>query len=87
MAGRRPNVGRRDRIMRAIVTPFAIAGALWLYNSVPPEPLNLVAIGLLSAVAFVCGTGAITGTCGVYAVVGIDTCSCEVEYSGGDTWG
>jgi hypothetical protein len=87
MTGRKTNVGRRDRIARGILAPILLLGALWLYYSVPRGPLTVAAMGGLGLLVFVLATGAITGTCGVYAMLGIDTCSCEVEYSGGDTWG
>lgn len=87
MAGREQNVGRRDRIARAILTPIAVLTVLWLYYSVPRQPATLAVMGGLVVLAFVLGTGAITGTCGVYAAIGIDTCTCEAEYQGGDAWG
>lgn len=87
MAGRDQNVGRRDRIVRAAATPVVVAIAAWLYTTGPREPFTLTAVGGLAVLAFVLGTGAVTGTCGVYAVLGIDTCRCESEYAGGNTWG
>jgi len=87
MSGRKPNVGRRDRIVRALLTPIVLGVAVWLYTSVPQSPLTLVAMGGLGLVAMVFGSGALTGTCGVYAVLGIDTCRCEGDYAGGNMWG
>jgi hypothetical protein len=87
MSGRKTNVGRRDRIARALLTPVALGAIAWLYTSIPQSTTTLAAIGGLSLVAIVLGTGALTGTCGVYAALGIDTCSCEGEYAGGNTWG
>ena len=87
MAGRKLNVGRRDRIARAILTPVVLVGVFWLYNSAHRDPLTLAGIGVLAMVALILGAGALTGTCGVYAALGIDTCHCEDEYSGGNTWG
>jgi len=87
MAGRQQNVGRRDRIARALLTPVGIATILWLYYSVPRGPATLAAMAGVLIVVLVLGVGAITGTCGVYAAFGIDTCSCESEYAGGNTWG
>ncbi len=87
MSGRTQNVSRRDRGIRAILTPIAIVGVLWLYYSVPHDLPALVAMGGLGMLAFILGVSAITGTCGIYTTLGIDTCRCEDEYSGGNTWG
>lgn len=87
MAGRKQNVGRRDRIVRAILTPIILLSAFWLYNSVPHNPVIIAVVAGAVVFAFISGTGAITGTCGVYAALGIDTCRCEGEYAGGNTWG
>jgi hypothetical protein len=87
MAGRKQNVGRRDRIARGVLAPIAAAVALWLYYSMPREPLTLAVTGGLAVLVLILGAGAVTGTCGVYAALGIDTCRCEDEYAGGGTWG
>lgn len=87
MSGRKMNVGRRDRIARAVLTPVALGVMVWLYVSVPRTPTTLAGIGVLGLVAMILGTGALTGTCGVYAALGIDTCSCEDGYAGGSVWG
>lgn len=87
MTGRKPNVGRRDRIARGILTPVVFGVVGWLYLSVPHEPLALAAMGALLILALILISGAITGTCGVYALLGVDTCSCEPEYAGGNKWG
>ena len=87
MSGRKLNVGRRDRIVRALLTPVALGAIVWLYTSVPQSSLTLAAMGALGFIALILGSGALTGTCGVYAALGIDTCSCEAEYAGGNTWG
>ncbi|WP_280585114.1 DUF2892 domain-containing protein [Halorubrum sp. Boch-26] len=87
MAGRNQNVGRRDRIARAVLTPVTVAATLWLYYSVPRNPLTLAVMGGLVFLALALGIGAVTGTCGIYAALGVDTCRCEDEYTGGSTWG
>lgn len=87
MSGRKPNVGRRDRIVRSLLTPVALGAIVWLYTSVPQSSLTVAAMGGLGLVTIVLGIGALTGTCGVYAALGIDTCSCEADYAGGNTWG
>jgi len=87
MSGRKTNVGRGDRIVRALLTPVTLGAIVWLYTSVPQSLLTLAAMGALGFVALVLGSGALTGTCGVYAALGIDTCRCEPEYAGGNTWG
>lgn len=87
MGGRTQNVGRRDRMARALLTPIALGTMVWLYTSVPREPLTLAAIAGLGVLAFIFATGALTGTCGVYAALGVDTCTCEADYEGGGIWG
>jgi len=87
MSGRKPNVGRRDRIVRALLTPIALGAIAWLYTSFPQSSLTLAAMGGLGLVAMILGVGALTGTCGVYAALGIDTCSCEADYAAGSVWG
>jgi len=88
MSGRKTNVGRRDRIARALLTPVALGAIAWLYTSVPQSSLTLAAMGRLGLVALILGSGALTGTCGVYAALGINTCrQCAAEYAGGNTWG
>lgn len=90
MSGRESNVGRRDRIARGVLTPVALGIAGWLYLSVPRDAVTLAAIGAFGVLAFIFVTGALTGTCGVYAALGIDTCSddeCEADYEGGSVWG
>lgn len=87
MSGRKPNVGRRDRMVRAMLTPMSLGVIVWLYTSVPRSSLTLAAMGGLGLIALVLGTGALTGTCGVYAALGIDTCRCQGEYAGGNVWG
>lgn len=87
MTGRKTNVGPRDRKARAILTPVTVVIALWVFYSLPREPFTLAVAGGLGVLAFILGTGAITGTCGVYAAFGIDTCSCEADYAGGNIWG
>lgn len=87
MSGRQPNVGRRDRIVRALLTPITVGTAVWLYASVPTEPLSLAAIAVLSVLAFIFSVSALTGTCGIYAALGIDTCQCGADYGGGSMWG
>mgnify|MGYP000229245510 CR=1 FL=1 len=88
MSGRKTNVGRRDRIARVLLTPIALGAILWLYTSVPQSSTTLAAMGGLGLLVFIFVTSALTGTCGIYAALGIDTCrQCEAEYAGGDTWG
>jgi hypothetical protein len=87
MNGRKTNVGRRDRVVRALLTPIALGAILWLYTSVPQSSMTLAAMGGLGLLVFIFVTSALTGTCGIYAVFGIDTCNCEAEYAGGDAWG
>lgn len=87
MSGRKPNVGRRDRIVRALLTPFALGAIVWLYTSVPQSSQTLAVMGGLGLVVMIFAISALTGTCGIYAALGIDTCRCEGEYAGGNTWG
>jgi len=87
VTGRTQNVGRHDRIARGILTPVVLAVAVWLYYLAPGEPFALAIIGGLLVIALVLVSGAVTGTCGVYAALGFDTCSCEPEFAGGNRWG
>jgi len=87
MTGRKTNVGRRDRIARAVLTPVPLGIMFYLYFMIPHEPLTLAAMAVFGLLALILGSGAVTGTCGVYAALGIDTCKCEGEYAGGNTWG
>jgi len=88
MAERKNNVGRTDRIIRALLTPIVFASAVWVYYSLPPEPLTWALIGLFGFLTLAFGVGAINGTCGLYAPFGINTCKdCEADYEGGDSWG
>ena len=87
MSGRKPNVGRRDRIARGVLTPVVLGIAGWLYVSLPRDTVTLAAIGALGVLAFIFVTSALTGTCGIYAALGIDTCKCEADYEAGSVWG
>jgi len=87
MSGRTQNVGRRDRIVRGILTPVVIGAAAWLYFMVPNEPLTLAITGVLALLGFIFGSSALTGSCGLYAALGIDTCNCAPEYAGRNNWG
>jgi hypothetical protein len=58
----------------------------WLYLTVPLDIGVIAALILLGGLEIICIVGALTGTCGVYAVFGIDTCKCESD-SPVVTWG
>jgi len=87
MSGRKQNVGRRDRIARALLTPLSIGAMIWFYTSAQGGTASLVAAAAFGLLSLTLLTSALTGTCGIYASLGIDTCNCEPEYAGGDVWG
>jgi len=88
MSGRKTNVGRRDRIVRTLLTPVALGAIAWLYTSVPQSTTTLAAMGGLGLLVFIFVTSALTGTCGIYAALGINTCrQCQADYVGGNIWG
>ncbi|MFA1611854.1 YgaP family membrane protein [Halobellus rubicundus] len=66
------NVGQTDSIVRIVVGALAGLVSLGILGSVVPGPgiLSLV-LGIVALLML--GTG-LTGRCGVYSLVGIDTC-------------
>lgn len=84
MGDRDRNVGRLDRILRI---PFGVASAVvasWVFIVHPFEPrvvaFVVLPVALLAAILLI---SAITGTCGIYSVFGINTCDEEscTDYS------
>ncbi len=85
MADRTQNVGRVDRIVRAILGTVAAVVMGWLFLSVPLGAGVVALQVVLGAFVLVTLVGALTGTCGVYAALGIDTCSC-VSDAPAESW-
>jgi len=66
------NVGGRDRRARAVLAVVALAVAAW---AVTAGRGDVAAAGALAGVGL--GVNAVTGVCGVNALLGIDTCGAE----------
>ena len=67
------NVGSKDRQARTVVG--AVAGALSLAILAGMVALPEIASPILGIVALMMLGSAATGTCGLYSVLGVDTCS------------
>lgn len=80
------NVGFFDRVVRAIVGGVVLALIGYLHiNTLLSSELILLQIALF-AISFVCVVSAVTGTCGIYTVLGIDTCSGCDDDSPRNSW-
>lgn len=66
------NVGSMDRKLRTVIG--AVAGVLSLAILANAVSLPEVASPVLGVVALVMLTTAATGTCGLYSLLGVDTC-------------
>jgi hypothetical protein len=86
MADRERNVGRLDRIVRAVLGTVGLGLMAWLYLRYPLDPAIVGGLVVLGAFELVTLVGAITGTCGVYAAIGLDTCKCASD-SPAVSWG
>ncbi|GAB7090329.1 hypothetical protein JCM18237_06000 [Halorubrum luteum] len=69
------NVGATDRRVRTAVG--ALAGAASLGTLAGLIPASSVAALVLGIVAIAMLGTAVTGVCGLYAVLGVDTCSID----------
>ncbi|MDB9250988.1 YgaP-like transmembrane domain [Halorubrum ezzemoulense] len=69
------NVGAMDKRVRTAVG--AVAGAASLATLAGTVPLPEIAAPVLGVVALAMLATAATGTCGLYAVLGIDTCPAD----------
>lgn len=67
------NVGSMDRKLRTLVG--ALAGVVSLATLAGAVPLPAIASPILGVVAIMMLGTALTGTCGVYSILGVDTCS------------
>jgi len=67
------NVGSMDRKLRTLVG--ALAGVVSLATLAGAGPLPAIASPILGVVAIMMLGTALTGTCGVYSILGVDTCS------------
>ena len=87
MGDRDRNVGRLDRMLRIPVGVAAVVAAAWVFFSFPSE-MGAVAVLLLAISAAILLISATTGTCGIYGVFGIDTCTEEtcLEADSEEAW-
>ncbi|CCQ37217.1 DUF2892 family protein [Natronomonas moolapensis 8.8.11] len=67
------NVGSMDKKLRTLTG--AVAGAVSLAVLAGAVPLPTVLSPALGVVAIMMLGTALTGTCGVYSLLGVDTCS------------
>jgi hypothetical protein len=86
MADRDRNVGRLDRMVRGVLGTVGVGVMAWVYLTYPLDPAVVGALVALSVFELVTIVGAITGTCGVYAAIGLDTCKCASD-SPAVSWG
>lgn len=73
------NVGSMDRRVRTAIG--AVAGALSIATLAGAAPLPELAAPLLGVVAIAALGTAATGTCGLYSVLGVDTCRVSPDES------
>jgi hypothetical protein len=71
------NVGATDRQLRTVLG--AVSGALSLAVLIGTVSAPAVLSPVLGLVAVIMLGTAATGTCGVYSLIGVDTCSVESE--------
>ncbi|MEZ3163223.1 DUF2892 domain-containing protein [Halorubrum sp. RMP-47] len=69
------NVGAMDKRVRTAVG--AVAGAVSLATLAGSAPLPAIAAPVLGVVALAMLATAATGTCGLYSVLGVDTCPAD----------
>jgi len=67
------NVGQTDSLVRIVLGAFAGVISLGLLGNLVPGPMILSPI--LGVVALVLIGTAVTGFCGLYSLIGVDTCS------------
>ena len=67
------NVGSTDRTFRTLIG--ALAGAASLATLAGAVPLPAIISPVLGVVAIMMLGTALTGTCGLYSILGVDTCS------------
>ncbi|MFC5134173.1 MULTISPECIES: YgaP family membrane protein [Haloferacaceae] len=67
------NVGAMDKRVRTAIG--AVMGTVSLATLVGAAPLPAIASPILGVVALVMLGTAATGTCGLYSLLGVDTCS------------
>lgn len=87
MGDRDQNVGRADRIVRLILGVLSVGAMGYLYATQPPTTATAVYLfGLLSFIIITI-PGALTGTCGTYALLDVSTCQDCEDDSPSQTWG
>ena len=67
------NVGSTDKTFRTLVG--ALAGVVSLATLAGAVPLPAIISPVLGVVAIMMLGTALTGTCGLYSILGVDTCS------------
>ncbi|WP_142985671.1 YgaP family membrane protein [Halorubrum cibi] len=67
------NVGSTDKLVRTLIG--AVLGTASLATVAGAGPLPAIASPVLGVVSLVMLATAATGTCGLYSLLGIDTCS------------
>ena len=67
------NVGAMDRRVRTAVG--AVLGTISLATLVGSAPIPMIASPILGVAALAMLGTAATGTCGLYSLLGVDTCS------------
>ncbi|GAA0521709.1 Protein of unknown function [Halorubrum aquaticum] len=71
------NVGDTDKLVRTLVG--AVLGTVSLATLAGAVPLPEIASPILGVVSLVMLVTAATGTCGMYSLLGVDTCSVAGE--------
>ncbi len=71
------NVGSMDRRVRVVVG--AVVGTLSLATLAGVAPLPALAAPAFGVVAIAALGTAATGTCGLYSLLGVDTCSVQPD--------
>lgn len=71
------NVGATDRQLRTLLGALAGVGSLATLASAVPFPE--IAAPVLGVIAIVLLGTAMTGTCGLYSLLGVDTCSMKSD--------
>ncbi len=87
MGDRDQNVGRKDRIVRLILGVIAVVTMGYLFTTQPLTPAISAALFALLSFIIITIPGALTGTCGTYALLDVSTCSQCEDDSPSQTWG
>lgn len=87
MGDRDRNVGRLDRMLRVPLGVALTLAATWVFLTYP-SGTGIIAVLSLVVSAAVLIISAMTGTCGIYGVFGINTCTEEdcIELDSKEAW-